>query len=145
MDAMGNGNRTPEYEAKIGKAIANLKPFKKGDPRAGRPKGPTVKKLVQMILETPAPQSVISKLEKQGLVITERTYREIVVASMLAKAIKGSVRHAEFIFDRAYGKVEQGLKINKTEEQHTMIFEVVQDEQQPVEIEAEIVPDENDD
>jgi hypothetical protein len=86
-------NRNPD--------ISNLKPFKKGqsgNPK-GRPKMPNIKKALAKVLSE----------EKDGMQAVEA-----VLKALRAKAVKGDVRAAQELFDRAYGKAKQIAEIDHT-------------------------------
>ena len=74
--------------------IPNNKPFKKGqsgNPK-GRPKLPNLKEACAAILAD----------EKEG-----KKALEVILAALRAKAVKGDVRAAQELLDRAYGKSKQ--------------------------------------
>ena len=82
--------------------LQNLKPFPKGvsgNPK-GRPKMPDIKEALTMILVD----------EKVG-----RTALYAILAALRAKAVKGDVKAAQELLDRAYGKskqiIEQELEV----------------------------------
>lgn len=79
--------------------MKNLKPFKKNDPRINKKGAP--KKL-------PALDILLAELlgeEKNGM-----TAADAVLRSIFAKALKGDVRAAELLLERAYGKVKQPIE-----------------------------------
>jgi hypothetical protein len=74
--------------------------FKKGqsgNPN-GRPKMPNLKEAMAKILAD----------EKEG-----KTALDAILAAMRAKAAKGDVRAAEFLFDRGYGKPTQDINMKQ--------------------------------
>jgi hypothetical protein len=74
--------------------------FKKGqtgNPN-GRPKLPDLKEAMAKILAD----------EKEG-----KSALEAILAAMRAKAAKGDVRAAEFLFDRGYGKATQDINMKQ--------------------------------
>jgi len=74
--------------------------FKKGqsgNPN-GRPKMPDLKEAMAKILAD----------EKEG-----KTALDAILAAMRAKAAKGDVRAAEFLFDRGYGKPTQDINMKQ--------------------------------
>lgn len=78
--------------------MKNLKPFKKGDPRINRKGAP--KKLPELDV-------LLANLlgdEKNGM-----TAATAILQAMFAKALKGDVRAAELLMDRAYGKAKQTI------------------------------------
>ena len=82
--------------------IQNLKPFVKGvsgNPK-GRPKLPDIKDALIKILSD----------EKEG-----RTALDAILAALRAKAVKGDVKAAQELLDRAFGKskqiIEQELEV----------------------------------
>jgi ferritin-like protein len=77
----------------------NLKPFKKGqsgNPK-GRPKMPNLKDAIAKILAE----------EKDGMQALEA-----VIKALRAKAVKGDVRAAKELLDRAYGTPKQTLDLS---------------------------------
>lgn len=74
-----------------------FKPGKSGNPK-GRPK--KLPGLDQLLIEVLAD-------EKDG-----RTAAQAILISMRSKAIKGDVRAAEVLLDRAYGKIRQEIDLN---------------------------------
>ena len=87
---------------KKGETPQGAKPFKKGvsgNPK-GRPKMPDIKEALTMILGD----------EKDG-----RTALDAILAALRAKAVKGDVKAAQELLDRAYGKskqiIEQELEV----------------------------------
>jgi hypothetical protein len=77
----------------------NLKPFKKGqsgNPN-GRPKMPNLKEACAAVLAD----------EKDGM-----TALDAVLKALRNKAIKGDVRAAQELMDRAYGKATQAIDLN---------------------------------
>ena len=79
--------------------LANLKPFKKGKDERRNLKGaprklPELDKLLADILGE----------EKNGM-----TAATAILKAMFAKALKGDVRAAELLMDRAYGKAKQTI------------------------------------
>jgi ferritin-like metal-binding protein YciE len=78
----------------------DAKPFKKNDPRinrAGRPKMPDISEALNKVLNE----------EKDGI-----TALDAVLKALRNKAVKGDVRAAQELFDRAYGKAKQVTDIN---------------------------------
>ena len=78
--------------------MKNLKPFKKGDARINRKGAP--KKLPELDV-------LLANLlgdEKNGM-----TAATAILQAMFAKALKGDVRAAELLMDRAYGKAKQTI------------------------------------
>jgi len=76
----------------------NLRPFKKGqsgNPK-GRPKLPDLREACALILAD----------EKEG-----KTALQAVLMALRAKAVKGDVRAAQELLDRAYGKAQQKTDI----------------------------------
>lgn len=87
--------------------IPNNKPFKKGqsgNPK-GRPKLPDLKAACAAILSD----------EKEG-----KSALEAVLMALRAKAVKGDVRAAQELLDRAYGKAKQTTDITTNGE--SLIF-----------------------
>ena len=91
----------------------NLKPFKKG--QSGNPKGrptlmPELKEAIAQILGE----------EKEG-----RSALEAILSAMRAKAAKGDVKAAEFLFDRIFNKPKQEISgsINSTVTQIKVVRE----------------------
>lgn len=77
-----------------GRNGGKLKPFKKGksgNPK-GRPKMPNIKDAIAVILAD----------EKEG-----KTALDAILMALRAKAVKGDVRAAQELLDRAYGKSKQ--------------------------------------
>jgi hypothetical protein len=75
--------------------IPNSKPFKKGqsgNPKGRPPKLPHLDKLLDDVLGE----------EKDGL-----TAAEAIIKALRGKAVKGDIRAAEILLDRAYGKARQ--------------------------------------
>jgi hypothetical protein len=80
--------------------ISNLQPFKKGqsgNPK-GRPKMPDLKEAMAAALSE----------QKDG-----KTALDAIIAAMRAKAARGDVRAAEFLFDRGYGKATQDINMKQ--------------------------------
>ena len=80
------------------KNIENLKPFKKGqsgNPK-GRPKLPDISEAMAKILAD----------EKDG-----KTALDAILAALRSKAVKGDVRAAQELLDRAFGKSKQSLDV----------------------------------
>lgn len=86
------------------KGAKDGKPFVKGDPRINRKgapkKLPELDKLLAEVLGE----------EKDG-----KTAAEAILSAIRLKAVKGDVRAAEMLMDRAYGKAKQpiDLDVNK--------------------------------
>ncbi len=78
----------------------NLKPFKKG--QSGNPKGRPKKlpKLDELLAE-------VLGTESKGKTIAENILR-----SLQKQAMKGNVKAAELLLDRAYGKAKQSLDVS---------------------------------
>jgi len=79
--------------------LDNLKPFKKGqsgNPK-GRPKMPDLKEAISKILAE----------EKDGMQALEA-----VIKALRAKAVKGDVRAAKELLDRAYGIPKQTIDLS---------------------------------
>jgi|APGre2960657404_1045060.scaffolds.fasta_scaffold70636_2 hypothetical protein len=78
------------------RSLANLKPFKKGqsgNPN-GRPKLPDIRDALAKILAD----------EKDGYTALEAT-----LMALRAKAVRGDIRAAEALLDRAFGKPKQAI------------------------------------
>jgi hypothetical protein len=76
--------------------VANLKPFpkgKSGNPK-GRPKLPDIKEALAKVLAE----------EKDGYTALDAT-----LMALRGKAVKGDVRAAEMLLDRAFGKPKQSI------------------------------------
>jgi len=78
----------------------NLKLFKKG--QSGNPKGrppilPQINEAIANVLN-----------EKEGAVTT----LEAILRALIKKAIKGDIKAAQLILDRAYGKPQQSFDVN---------------------------------
>lgn len=85
--------------------MKNLKPFKKGDSRINRKGAP--KKLPELDV-------LLADLlgeEKNGM-----TAATAILQAMFAKALKGDVRAAEMLMDRAYGTPKQTVDSNNKHE-----------------------------
>jgi hypothetical protein len=83
--------------------IKNLKPFKKGqsgNPK-GRPKLPDIREALAKVLAD----------EKDGITALEAT-----LAALRAKAVRGDVRAAEVLLDRAFGKAAQTMDVTSAGE-----------------------------
>jgi hypothetical protein len=92
----------------------NLKPFKKGqsgNPN-GRPKLPDLKEVMAKALSS----------EKNGKAAIEE-----IIDAMKAKAAKGDVRAAEFLFDRGYGKATQDINMRQ-EGTAQIVIKVIEDD-----------------
>ena len=77
------------------KSLKNLKPAKKGEvrnPKGAKPKIPALDDLLAKVLGD----------EQNGL-----TAAEAILKALRGKAIKGDIRAAEVLLDRAYGKAKQ--------------------------------------
>ena len=79
--------------------IQNLKPYVKG--QSGNPKGrPKLPDINEALAEALAN-------EKNG-----KTMLQQILDSMIAKALKGDVRAADFLISRGYGKADQRIEID---------------------------------
>jgi hypothetical protein len=89
----------------------NLKPFKKGqsgNPN-GRPKMPNLKEACAAVLAD----------EKDGM-----TALDAVLKALRNKAVKGDVRAAQELMDRAYGKATQAIDLNAQVNSKTLVMVV---------------------
>jgi len=79
--------------------IQNLKPYVKG--QSGNPKGrPKLPDINEALAEALAN-------EKNG-----KTMLQQILDSMIARALKGDVRAADFLISRGYGKADQRIEID---------------------------------
>ena len=81
-----------------GRNGGKLNPFKKGqsgNPK-GRPKLPDIKKALALVMAD----------EQNG-----KTALDAVLMALRAKAVKGDVRAAELLLDRAYGKLKNNHEV----------------------------------
>lgn len=92
--------------------MKNLKNFTKGDPRINRKGAPKKLPELDVLLA-----DLLSE-EKNGM-----TAATAVLKAMFAKALKGDVRAAEMLMDRAYGKAKQTIdaEVNHSIEQFNNI------------------------
>jgi len=79
--------------------MKNLKPFKKGDPRINRKGAPRKLPELDVLLA-----DVLGE-EKNGM-----TAATAIIKALFAKALKGDVRAAELLLERAYGKAKQPIE-----------------------------------
>lgn len=83
------------YESIRGKGN-RWKKGESGNPK-GRPKLPSMKAIMEAVL---------------GDVQNGKSAAEAIMMAMRNKAIKGDVRAAEFIIDRAYGKAKENIELS---------------------------------
>jgi len=85
----------PNPENVIGKGN-RFKKGQSGNPK-GRPKLPSMKTIMESVL---------------GDIKDGKSAAEAIMMAMRNKAIKGDVRAAEFIIDRAYGKAKESIELS---------------------------------
>lgn len=105
-----------------GKIPKGAKPFKKG--KSGNPKGrpPKIPELVELVNKVLGEEK-----ETTGGKITAM---EAVVRGLLSKAVKGDVRAAEVLLNRAYGLPKQTIEADITSENTITIFEIPDNERE---------------
>ena len=92
--------------------IQNLKPYVKG--QSGNPKGrPKLPDINEALAEALAN-------EKNG-----KTMLQQILDSMIARALKGDVRAADFLISRGYGKADQRIEIDV--QMPTTIIQIIPD------------------
>jgi len=98
----------------------NLKPFKPGpDARRnlkGRPKLPDIREALAKVLAD----------EQNGMTALEATLR-----ALRAKAIRGDVRAAEALLDRAFGKASQAVDVTSQGEKVAVLPPIAWSDQLP--------------
>ncbi len=106
-----------------GKIPKGAKPFKKG--KSGNPKGrpPKIPELTDLV------NKVLGE-EKKTTTGSVMTAMEAVVRGLLSKAVKGDVRAAEVLLNRAYGLPKQTIEADITSENTITIFEIPDNERE---------------
>jgi uncharacterized protein DUF5681 len=87
------------------RSLANLKPFKPGE--SGNPSGLPRQELAQLIrgvLAEPMPHAKVK----------DQSRHQVILGRIAALAAQGSIRAAEFLYDRCYGKPAQALSVDAT-------------------------------
>lgn len=93
------------------KRLANLKKFEPGNPGGpGRPKGSlSMQRIFKEVAEMAAPEEYITRLEERGVILSGKTWGDIITIVAFARAAGGSPRHLEIVLDRILGKATQNI------------------------------------